>query len=305
MGVVGMVRTRDHMDETTHRTAAHRADGFADQRLCVVPRPQVELALAAPVTRRLTVTDAGLFPHASGHFRVRTQGAAETIVLVCTSGSGTVTFGGDEYTMNPGTSIAIAAGTPHEYRSSDSDAWTIWWLHVRGTDAAELTAPANGIPLVRLRAVDRVVALFDELVTLLERRISPAHLVAASGIAWNLLTRITVDRTLPAEGSPLERAMRYLETRIDGSIQVADLSALVGLSPSHLSALFRQATGGGPAAFHTSLKMGRARSLLDTTTLSVAEVGALVGYTDPLYFSRQFRRVHDVSPTVYRAQHKG
>lgn len=293
------------MDETTQQHPTHRADGFADQRLCVVPRPQVEAALAAPVTRRLTVTDAGLFPRAEGHFRSRHQGAAETIVLVCVRGSGVVALDGEEHTLSPGTSIAIPAGVPHEYRSSERDAWTIWWIHVRGTDAAELTTRANGAPVVRLRSVDRVVALFDELVSLLERRMSPAHLLAASGIAWNLLTRITVDSTLPAEGSPLERAMRYLETRIDGTIQVADLAALVGLSPSHLSALFRQATGGGPAAFHTSLKMGRARSLLDTSTMSVAEVAAAVGYSDPLYFSRQFRRVHEVSPTVYRAQHKG
>lgn len=289
------------MDETT----TQRAEGFAHQRLCVVPRPQVDLALASPVTRRLTVTDAGLFPRAEGHVRVRRHGAAETIVLVCIAGSGDVRFGGDEYVLGPGTGIAIPAGAPHEYRSSTADPWTIWWLHVRGTDAAELTAPAAGTRLVRLRAVDRVVALFDELVTLLERRISPAHLVAASGIAWNLLTRLTVDSTLPADGSPLERAIRYLEARVDGTIPVADLAALVGLSPSHLSALFRQATGSGPAAFHTSLRMGRARALLDTSSLTVAEVAAAVGYADPLYFSRQFRRVHDLSPTAYRAQHKG
>jgi AraC-like DNA-binding protein len=300
------------MDETTYRdTATHspepapRAEGFTDQRLCVVPRPQVDLALAWPVTRRLTVTDAGLFPRAEGHLRVRPHGASETIVLVCVGGAGAVALDGEEYALGPGTSIAIPAGTPHEYHSSDHDPWTIWWLHVRGTDAAELTTTPGASRLVRLRAVDRVVALFDELVALLERRISPAHLLAASGIAWNLLARITVDSTLPAEGSPLERAMRYLETRIDGSIQVADLAALVGLSPSHLSALFRQATGSGPAAFHTSLKMSRARALLDTTSLSVAEIAATVGYADPLYFSRQFRRVHDVSPTTYRAQHKG
>lgn len=292
------------MDETAE-AEAHRADGFADQRLCVVPRPQVESALRAPVTRRLTVTDAGYFPRATGHFRERPQGEAETIVLVCTAGSGTVVLHGAEHTLTPGTSIALPAGSPHRYAASERDPWTIWWMHVRGTDAGELTAPGPAGRLVRLRAVDRVVALFDELVTLLEHRISPAHLLASSGVAWNLLTRLSADSTLPAAGSPLERAMRYLEARVEGSIRVAELAALVGLSPSHLSALFRQATGSGPAAFHTSLRMARARSLLDTSPLSVAEVASAVGYADPLYFSRQFRRVHAVSPSAYRAQRKG
>ncbi|WP_353816213.1 AraC family transcriptional regulator [Agromyces sp. SYSU T00266] len=296
------------MDETlTHTPPHYRMDGFEHQRLCVIPRPQVEAALDRPVTRRLMVTDAGYFPAASGHRRVRSRGANETIVILCVAGAGTVRMGSDSHALSPGSCLAIPAHRPHEYQASFEDPWTIWWLHVRGTDAAELTGTllGNGQPMVRLRSLDRVIALFDELVSLMERRLSPAQLLAASGVAWNLLTRIAADSVLPADGSPLERAMRYLEARVDGSIQVAELASIVGMSPSHLSALFRQATGGGPGAFHTSLKMARARSLLDTTNLTVAEVAAAVGYADPLYFSRHFRRVHGVNPTTYRAHHKG
>lgn len=285
----------------------HRMDGFQNQRLVVVPRPQVEAALNRAATRRLTVTDAGYFPAASGHRRARPRGAPETITILCVAGSGVVRMGRDSHTLAPAACIVIPANQPHEYVTSFDDPWTIWWLHVRGADAADLTSPILGRsqPVTRLRSVDRVVALFDELVSTLERRLSPAHLLTASGIAWHLLARIEADSVLPADGSPLERAMRYLESRVDGNIQVSELAAIVGMSPSHLSALFRRATGGGPGAFHTSLKMARARSMLDTTTMTVAEVAGAVGYPDPLYFSRHFRRVHGVNPTTYRAQHKG
>lgn len=178
--------------------------------------------------------------------------------------------------------------------------------------SADASAPTSsdreGGPTARPQtSVPRSAAarLFDELVGLLERRLAPAHLLAASGVAWHLLTRIAADSVLPAEGSALERAMRYLESRIDGTIQVGELAAIVGMSPSHLSALFREATGGGPASFHTSLKMARARVLLDTTAASIAEVATAVGYADPLYFSRHFRRVHGISPSRYRSHHKG
>ena len=153
--------------------------------------------------------------------------------------------------------------------------------------------------------MDRVLALFDELVALLEGRSSPAQLLTASGVAWNLLARLTADSIVPAQGSALERAIRYLEVRIDGNIRVDELAAIVGLSSSHLSALFRRSTGVGPGAFHTSLKMARARGMLDTTSMSIAEIARGVGYSDPLYFSRHFRRIHGMSPTEYRAQHKG
>lgn len=296
------------MDETVMDAASSsRMHGFEDQRLCVVPRPHVEAALRRPGTRRLVVTDAGCFPSARGHRRSRPQGCPETIVMLCVAGSGTVDVADETHVLTRWTWTTIPATTPHEYYASEDDPWTIWWLHVRGTAASEVTRPMVGVPqrVSRLRSVDRVLALFDELVALLEGRLSPAHLLAASGVAWNLLARMSADTMLPADGSALERAIRYLEARADGRIRVAELAAIVGVSPSHLTALFRESTGGGPAAFHTSLKMARARTLLDTSSSSISEVARTVGYDDPLYFSRQFRRLHGVSPSEYRAQGKG
>lgn len=296
------------MDDSMITSTPHyRADGFRRERMVVVPRPQVATALRRPVTQRLTVTDAGFFPHATGHGRIRPTGAEETIVIVCTAGQGAIRIGQEEHPIRPGDCAVIPAHTPHEYRADVDDPWTIWWLHVRGSDVAELTGPVLAAPrqVTRLRAPERATALVDEIIGLLERRLSPAALVVASGLAWHLLTRIAVSQVLPDEGSPLERAMRYLEERVDGTISVTELAGMVGVSASHLGALFRRTTGGGPAAFHTSLRMTRARTLLDTTDVGIAEVAASVGYADPLYFSRHFRRLHGVSPSAYRAQAKG
>ncbi len=296
------------MDETAMDAASpFRMHGFENQRLCVVPRPQVQAALLRPGTRRLVVTDAGYFPAARGHGRIRPQGSEETIVMLCVAGSGAVHVGAERHVLTPGTWTTIPAGAPHEYRAAADDPWTIWWLHARGADAAEIARPMVGVPqqVRRLRSLDRVLALFDELIALLEGRLSPAHLLAASGVAWNLLARMSADTILPAEGSALERAIRYLEARVEGSIRVSELASMVGVSPSHLTALFRESTGGGPGAFHTSLKMARARTLLDTTSTPISEVASAVGYADPLYFSRHFRRIHGVNPSGYRAQRKG
>ena len=237
------------MDETTiQHPPFYRQDGFENQRLCVVPRPQVEAALERPGTRRMVVTDVGHFPAAAGHRRVRANGTAETIVILCVAGAGTARVGNETFTLTPGAVLTIPPHTPHEYHASLDDPWTIWWMHVRGTDVAELTGPLLGIPqpLTRLRALEGVVALFHELVGLMERRLSPVQLLAAAGVAWQLLTRIVADSILPAEGSPLERAMRFLEARVDSNIQISELAALVGMSPSHLSPHLPQATARGP-----------------------------------------------------------
>ncbi|MGW8482038.1 AraC family transcriptional regulator [Microbacterium sp. NPDC055903] len=285
-----------------------RKDGFDHQRLTVVPRPLVDAALARPVTRRMVVTDAGCFPRAEKHGRVRPNGAAETIVIVCVAGAGWVEHSGIRTRMGPGSAAVIPGGVPHAYGAGEDEPWTIWWCHVLGSDVPELVSALSVRPgeiTLSLRSADRITAQLDEIVTALERDTTPARLIATSGMAWRLFTQLAVDRVLPEDGTPLERAMRYLQERVDGRVQVPELAALVGVSPSHLAALFRAATGGGVLAHHLALKMARARQLLDTTPMQVAEIARQVGMDDPFYFSRQFRKVHGLSPSAYREMRKG
>ncbi|MEO3809248.1 helix-turn-helix domain-containing protein [Sphaerisporangium sp. B11E5] len=283
-------------------------EGFLNQRLTVVPRRVLAEAQARPVTRRLVVTDCGHYPDAADHLMSRPNGTEETILIVCAAGSGWADVGGAQHRVGPGAALVIPRRAPHSYGASSDAPWTIWWCHLRGGDLPELVEEIGASasrPVVPVRRPDRAIALLDEIVTLLERDHSPASLMGAAGAAWKLLTQFIVDRAMPAPGDPLQRAMTYLAERLDGNVRVADLAALVGVSPSHLSALFRRATGGGVLAHHTALRMAHARNLLDTTDATVASIAREVGYHDPFYFSRHFKRLHETSPTEYRNRAKG
>lgn len=281
--------------------------GFARQRLCVVPRPTADAALTQPTTRRLLVTDAGWFGAASQHLRRRPEGSEEAIVILCAAGSGWVDIAGRRMRMGPSTAVVIPPRTPHAYGASEDDPWTIWWCHLRGSDMGDLveTATSPDRALLSLQSLDRAVALFDEMITQLELGPSRPHLIAAAGVAWRLMTQLATDRDRSDTELPLGRAMRFLEERVEAVVRVDDLARWVGVSASHLGALFRAATGGGVQQYHAGLKLARARHLLDTTELRIAEVARTVGYTDPLYFSKLFARAHGCSPSRYREQPKG
>jgi AraC family transcriptional regulator, arabinose operon regulatory protein len=306
----GTLPARHTLNDSTEGAQVERATGFQNQRLVVVPRPLVREALTRPVTRRLMVTDAGVFPVAEAHGRHRPSGAEETIVILCVAGKGWVDTAGSRFDVGKSTAVVLPGGTgeAHAYGASSEDPWTIWWCHVLGSDTAELVEE-SGVrpdrPIIPLVAVDRLTAMLDEIISALEQDQSPARLVATAGMAWKLLATLAVDRRLPEQGTPLQQAMNFLEERVDGSIRLPDLAAVVGVSSSQLSKLFREATGGGVLAHHTALKMARARLLLDTTELTVAQVGREIGLYDQFYFSRQFRRMHGVSPSAYRAERKG
>jgi AraC family transcriptional regulator, arabinose operon regulatory protein len=84
-----------------------------------------------------------------------------------------------------------------------------------------------------------------------------------------------------------------------------ELATGAGVSVTHYSALFRRHTGFAPIDFLIRLRVQHACRLLDTTKLPVGEIAERVGYRDPYYFTRCFRRVMGCAPRRYRKVPKG
>jgi transcriptional regulator GlxA family with amidase domain len=98
----------------------------------------------------------------------------------------------------------------------------------------------------------------------------------------------------------IEQCVAYMNQHLNRPLQVATLAARVSVSPSHFFALFKRRIGLAPMDYFTRLRMARARQLLETTSLSVKEVAAELGYEDPFYFSRVFKSVNQLAPSDYR-----
>jgi AraC-like DNA-binding protein len=298
------------MDETPTSTLDFVHEGFVGQRMLVVPRPAVERARTLPVSSRLFVTDAGFFPHASRHGRSRPDGAAESVLLVCTGGSGWCRTPEGSFAIERGDAVLLPARRPHAYGASDADPWTLWWLHVTGADAVDLVEAARvaaGGPVTHLRDAAPVASLVSQVIDALDAGMTATAFVRAAGPAWHALALVAATgRRSPGPGpSPVERAVEHLRATSPSRTSTDELAGMVGLSPSQLNALFRRHLGASPLEYQTQLRMARARELLDGTSMSVAAVARLAGYDDPLYFSRQFTRVHGVSPRAYRERQTG
>ena len=67
---------------------------------------------------------------------------------------------------------------------------------------------------------------------------------------------------------------------------------------------FKDYTGVTPTQYLLSLRISNAQSLLESTSYNVTEVAEIVGYQNPLYFSRLFKKQCGVSPTEFRKQQK-
>lgn len=284
-------------------------DGFPGQRLRVLPGRRIAQALTQPGIAHLVVTDAGYFPTAQAHGKDRPAGIAQCVVLVCVLGAGRVRVGGTTHEVRRGQVVVLPPNVPHAYEADTGDPWTLWWVHVLGRDLEEFLRSSGmtaAQPVRQLGDVYRPVSLIEEIVGAMERGDTDASLLAASGAAWHLMAQLCAEQVAGAAALPVIDAARdYIVANLAEPLTVASLAAMARMSPSHFAAQFRQRVGTSPIRFQTQVRMGRARELLDTTTRNVDSIAAEVGYDDPFYFSRLFRSIHDVAPSVYRSSRHG
>lgn len=115
----------------------------------------------------------------------------------------------------------------------------------------------------------------------------------------DILLDIASPRSVMLAGNMLDIA-GYIASNYSRDISVAELAARAHMSESNFYAVFRRNFGMSPMAYLNRYRLSAASVLLTRTDLTIAEVASSVGYTDPLYFSRQFHRLFQSSPRDYR-----
>ncbi len=108
---------------------------------------------------------------------------------------------------------------------------------------------------------------------------------------------------------PAERHMRAFERLVRRNLRchlrISDYAGELGLSADHLGRICRTMTGLTAAAFVEARLMQEARRQIAYTRNSISQVAYELGYVDPAYFARAFRRLHGTSPSAYRADRAG
>jgi AraC family transcriptional regulator of arabinose operon len=284
-------------------------DGFAGQRMQVLPRPLVRQASLLPGTTQLLVTDCGYFPNAVSHARTRTTPLAAAVIIVCTKGEGWCENGFGRFAVKSGQVAILPPGLAHSYAADPASPWTVWWLHVMGSDLAEILSAGQmsaRAPVRNLSDPFRIVGLISEAIAWLERDSTPTSLLAASGAAWHLMSLLASERLVSDRGGvAIDQAVSYIREHAEDTIAISELATMARLSATHFAVQFKRRTGLPVLQYQSRVRMARARELLDTTELPIAAISAAIGYTDSFYFSRRFKNEHGESPAQYRKRHKG
>ena len=208
--------------------------------------------------------------------------------------------------------ICLFPGMWHRYTPVRSTGWDEYWLAFAGREANVWMAEHGFTPKHPLRFPGEsreLVAVYEKILDELRTERHGGGLLMAAWVV-EAIARIVAEETRRAlAGEKIAEAVLQARARMleqaDQPLNVPALARELHVSYSWFRRKFRQYTGFSPAQYHLQLRLNRAKELLRTTSLPVAEIAERVGFKSLYYFSRCFHSKIGLSPIQYRARTQG
>lgn len=286
---------------------------FPRQRLVVMPSNIIDRCKTLPVVQHLYVTHIGCFPSAPDHLISRPDGTEDAILIYCLAGEGSLQLNDSVFKITKGTAFAIPPNIPHIYASDIEKPWSVFWVHFNGTekDACLQTLSTNKQhPLLYAPDTSLIRAAFENTYACINYKYSDAGLLAMSSELLRMIATLKMhQKSLHPQQQAVEdrvkQTITFMLSHLDMSLTLEELAANAQQSVPHYCRLFKEQTGQTPIMYFIQQKIHKACHLLDETDLSVSEIAAELGYDDPYYFSRIFKKIQGCSPAFYRKSIKG
>ena len=221
------------------------------------------------------------------------------------SGRGTYTHNGTTNKLKAGQSFLILPGEPTFYAAGISDPWESSWVSLDGQAAPDLLEDA-GYFRDKL-CIDTGPAGFGDAFF---RRMAEysVHDSGNRGIAGLLLCYLFEASSLreKAQSNPgtsyVDKIKKFIASEYHHKISVSDIAVSMNLDRSYMSTMFKKKTGTSVQDYIVDFRIGKARTLLIHTDLSIKDIATSVGYRDQLNFSKIFKSRVGISPKNFRNQ---
>lgn len=99
----------------------------------------------------------------------------------------------------------------------------------------------------------------------------------------------------------MEVAKQYIEKHFTKPLTLEEVALEVKLSPTYFSKIFKEYFRATFIEYVTKIRMEEARKLIQENEISLKEISFLIGYNDPNYFSRVFKKHYGDSPRQFQS----
>ena len=261
-------------------------------------------------TRPLVVVSCGTYRMISlDQFHTLRSGRKDYQILYIASGSGHFFIDGEEYTVPAGNMVFYQPGESNDYIYYGTDKTEVFWVHFTGSAVNEILARYK-FPIDSHIFYTGVSSDFSSIFLQIIREIQGRKPDFEEFISLKLQEllvliyrhRASSNTSIKNMDEEIQKAYLYFCENYNKPISIEDYAHERYMSSSWFTQNFKEIIGTTPLHFILSVRMLNAQQMLIGTKTSISEISRLVGYDNPLYFSRIFKKWTGESPSDYRKQ---
>lgn len=229
-------------------------------------------------------------------------------------GSGTIEMTDVSMHLVAGDSYVLRADEAVKYSSDSSEPWTRIWVEVSGDivtpvlDAYGLTESMCLSQITTHEYIKRIHKTMDMFSNedLIMEQCCDSFVKLCQYIRQQMTIRDRENK-MPRgketeQGKDIFILKTYMDTHLSEHFTLEKCSQIVSLSVSQTIRKFRAAYGVAPCEYINQKRMEKAKQLLEDTSYSIQEIAEYVGFQDPYYFSKYFKKRCGKAPNIYRKE---
>ncbi len=240
---------------------------------------------------------------------VRSTKTSENVngIIVPLSGRARYEIESESYRLEAGVVLFSGGGLPLNKYVIGDDAWEYLLIHYRAVHATkrELLVDKKHFTLT-IGDVERadLLKLCNQMIRH-QKRSDLLSQLKNKTLLWKLFESLFqhgFENCFATDREKIDFVVDYISEHFDKDLSITELAEVVDLEPHKFSHAFTKSIGMRPKRYITQMKIHHAKELLLKTSLSIHDIALKIGYDDPLYFSRIFKKETGAAPSVYRQQ---
>lgn len=230
-------------------------------------------------------------------------------------GAGILRDGENIYKIKAGSSFLLYEGREYEYYPDPKNPWTYVWVDIRGKNLDSLFERAGFLrdePVIKLGKMNEFNPILRSLYDSYSYELYGE--LAYYGYFLLVLDRLIDNNTVFPEQNKakilnkklIRNILIFMNNNSKLNLTPKEIGEKFNISYGTLMGLFKSEVGISPMQYLTRFRISNACMLLrEKPDMPIGQIALSVGYQDPLYFSRMFKKIRGVSPTEYRERHEG
>lgn len=235
---------------------------------------------------------------------------ANYLIHFIVSGKGIFQAGNHTYKLGAGDGFLIEPDVSTFYRADDAEPWTYFWIGFDG-DMAGVILSKIGLGGSNLTFYTTQQEEMEKIILEIINHSTMANYdeLMIESLLYKFMAVISKDITVLGseriKGNEYVRnAVEYIHANYSKPIRVQEVADHININRGYLYSLFMEELDVSPQEYLRKVRLTRAAEQLNMTDLPVEAVAAANGYSNPAVFSKAFKKMHGLSPVMYRKRTK-